>query len=122
MNNSRSVERSPSAFGAVRADPRIGQAATRNTGDPNLSQKRVSLSLSRFKDISDVDFIKLELRRGNIVFLDVNDFIRRESNEVLDLKRAIDQIRGFCNEIGGDIGRVGDSLLIITPNNRIKIF
>ena len=98
--------------------PSSGKSSVVNS---TVSQK-VMLLLSKFQSIAEVDFIKSELAQGNVVFLDFSDFLDQDTNEMVDLKRAIDQIRGYCNEVGGDIGRIGEQLLIITPNRRIKIF
>ena len=88
----------------------------------NGAVQKVYLLLSKFQSISEVDMIKRELAKGNVVFLDFSEFLEEDTNEMVDLKRAIEQLRGYCQEIGGDIGRIGEQLLILTPNRRIKIF
>ncbi len=83
---------------------------------------KVFLYLSKFHSISEVDSIKRELAKGNVVFLDFSEFLEDDSNDTVDLKRGIEQLRGYCQETGGDIGRIGEELLILTPNKKIKIF
>lgn len=87
-----------------------------------MVNQKVFLFLSKFQSISEVDSIKRELAKGNVVFLDFSEFLEEDSNDMVDLKRAIEQLRGYCQETGGDIGRIGEELLILTPNKKIKIF
>ena len=77
------------------------------------------IKMRDFRTVADVELIRKDLLDGNIMVLNAEHLL--ESNSVLELKRAIDQLRGSCKELGGSIGRIGDRLLIITPNPYIKI-
>ena len=61
---------------------------------------------------TDVEKVGEELRAGNIVILDIASFMNRDVEE---LKRAIDQLKGVCRGTGGDVGRLGDSMIVATP-------
>ena len=54
-----------------------------------------------------------ELCAGNIVIIDIGSMMKLIPNE---LKRAIDQLKGICQGIGGDMGRISDTKIIATPN------
>lgn len=60
----------------------------------------------------DVQEAADELRTGNIVVLDISTLMNQDPAE---LKRAIDQLKGICQAIGGDIGRLTESKVIATP-------
>ena len=60
----------------------------------------------------DVEKVGEELRAGNIVILDIASFMNRD---VEGLRRAVDQLKGVCRGIEGDIGRLGDSMIVATP-------
>ncbi len=62
--------------------------------------------------LMDVDEAADEIRAGNIVILDISVLMNQDPNE---LKRAIDQIKGVCQGIGGDIGRLTNTKVIATP-------
>ncbi len=62
--------------------------------------------------LTDVEETADELRAGNIVILDISSLMNQDPNE---LKRAIDQLKGICQGIGGDMGRLTDTKVIATP-------
>lgn len=60
----------------------------------------------------DVQEVADELRAGNIMILDISTLMNQDPAE---LKRAIDQLKGICQVIGGDVGRLSESKVIATP-------
>lgn len=68
-----------------------------------------SMELNSMGDIQEAAD---ELRAGNIIILDISSLMNQDPNE---LKRAIDQLKGICQGIGGDIGRLTDTRVIATP-------
>lgn len=60
----------------------------------------------------DVQEVADELRTGNIMILEISTLMNQDPEE---LKRAIDQIKGICQAIGGDVGRLTESKVIATP-------
>ncbi len=73
----------------------------------------------RLRSLADVQKVSHELNEGNIVIGDISILNERDP---LELKRTIDQIKGICRGIGGDVAGIGDTMhVIITPSN-IKIW
>jgi len=72
----------------------------------------------KLRSLTDVQKVSKELNDGNIVLGDITPLLNRDPTE---LKRAIDQIKGICRGIGGDIIGIGESKVLITPTN-IKVF
>jgi len=64
------------------------------------------------QSLVDVQGAADELRAGNIVVLDITPLMNQDPAE---LKRAIDQLRGIAQGVGGDIGRLSESKVIATP-------
>jgi len=60
----------------------------------------------------DVQEVADELRAGNIMILDITTLMNQDPAE---LKRAIDQLKGICQAIGGDVGRLTESKVMATP-------
>ncbi len=60
----------------------------------------------------DVQEVADQLRTGNIMILDITTLMNQDPAE---LKRAIDQLKGICQAIGGDVGRLTESKVIATP-------
>ena len=64
------------------------------------------------QSLVDVQEAAEELRAGNIMVLDISTLMNQDPAE---LKRAIDQLKGICQAIGGDVGRLTESKVIATP-------
>ena len=64
------------------------------------------------RSLVDVQEVADELRTGNIMILEISTLMNQDPEE---LKRAIDQIKGICQAIGGDVGRLTESKVIATP-------
>jgi SepF-like predicted cell division protein (DUF552 family) len=62
--------------------------------------------------LADVQEAADELRAGNIVILDITQLMDQDPAE---LKRAVDQLKGITQGVGGDIGRLTESKVIATP-------
>lgn len=64
------------------------------------------------QSIVDVQEVANELQDGNIVILDITPMMDEDPAE---LKRAVDQLKGITQGIGGDVGRLSESRIIATP-------
>lgn len=62
--------------------------------------------------VVDVQEVSNELQNGNIVILNISPLMDEDPGE---LKRAVDQLRGIADELGGDVGRLSESRIIATP-------
>ncbi len=71
--------------------------------------------------INDIAAIQGEISSGNLAIIDVAGFITSGEFSILELKRAIEQIRGTCKKLGGAVARLGDRYLVATPNERIQL-
>jgi len=66
----------------------------------------------------DVDIIKSEVRAGNIVITNVAPLAK---HNIEDVKRAINELNEYAVLISGDIARLGEERVILTPKT-IKIW
>jgi len=64
------------------------------------------------QSLADVQGVANELRLGNIVVIDITSLMEQDP---ADLKRAIDQLKGICQGIGGDVGRLTETKVLATP-------
>ncbi|MHA1111397.1 MAG: cell division protein SepF [Promethearchaeota archaeon] len=74
-----------------------------------------------FQNLRDVNYITKELNNGNILILNTEPLLSGEKNALVEVKRAIDQLRGYCRQNGGDMKRLGDYTLVVTPNRQYRI-
>jgi SepF-like predicted cell division protein (DUF552 family) len=66
---------------------------------------------------TDLKSIAKELKEGNIVLLNVSDLVKRSP---VRLKEQLAKLKRFVTEIDGDIARISDEQVILTPT-KIKI-
>jgi SepF-like predicted cell division protein (DUF552 family) len=66
----------------------------------------------------DVDIIKSEVRAGNIVITNVSPLAK---HSIEDVKRAINELNEYAVLVSGDIARLGEERVILTPKT-IKIW
>ncbi|HDJ21885.1 MAG TPA: DUF552 domain-containing protein [Candidatus Bathyarchaeota archaeon] len=62
----------------------------------------------------DIDVIKAEVRAGNVVICNVSPLAK---TNIEDVKRGINELNTYANAIEGDIARLGEERVIITPKN-----
>ncbi len=64
--------------------------------------------------LPDVQVISEELRRGNILVINITPLLNKDPEE---LKEAIEQLKGITQAIGGDVGRLDEEKIIATPQH-----
>ena len=62
----------------------------------------------------DIDVIKAEVRAGNIVICNVAPLAK---HNIEDVKRGINELNEYAQSNDGDIARLGEERVIITPKN-----
>lgn len=70
------------------------------------------------KAYEDVDIIKSEVKAGNVVITNVSPLAKQN---IEDVKRAINELNEYAILIHGDIARLGEERVILTPKS-IKIW
>ena len=74
---------------------------------------RVYLKALPLRTLEDVELFKQEVKNGNILILKVSPLAMKSVDEV---KRAVGDLSEFVHLIGGDIARLGEERVVITPN------
>lgn len=70
------------------------------------------------KSYEDIDEIKAEVRAGNIVITNVSPLAKTDIDKV---KRGINELNEYAQILEGDIARLGEERIILTPKT-IKIW
>ncbi|MHA1917690.1 MAG: cell division protein SepF [Candidatus Ranarchaeia archaeon] len=85
------------------------------------NQKSTFLKSLPLNSLEQIPIFLEELQKGNILILNTEPMSRTKA-QIVDRQRAIDQIRGVCRELGGEIAQLGESYyMVITPPS-IKIW
>lgn len=77
------------------------------------TRKKAYLKAMPLRTLADVEVIKHELKLGNILILKITPLARKN---VEDVKKAVDELSGFSQTIGGDIASLGEERVVIVPN------
>jgi len=64
------------------------------------------------KDLRDLDQIERVSSAGNVVIVKITPIAKRSVEET---KIAINQLSDFAKRIGGDIARLGEERVVLTP-------
>nr|MDO8118147.1 cell division protein SepF [Candidatus Sigynarchaeota archaeon] len=106
-----------------------GECTDDDEGFPNpmlhfsnqLNKRTVFVKKMNLATINDIQSIQTEIDSGNITIIDVSGFITSGEFTVLELKRAVEQIRGTCKKLGGALARLGDRYIVATPNEHVQL-
>jgi SepF-like predicted cell division protein (DUF552 family) len=74
-----------------------------------------AMPLSEYNDITK---IKDELNSGNVLIVKITPLAIKS---IEDVKKAIDELKMYVESVKGDIARLGEERIVITPNP-IKIW
>jgi SepF-like predicted cell division protein (DUF552 family) len=66
------------------------------------------------RDLSDLEEIKSEVKKGNVLILRITPLA---SKSIEDVKSAVNELYEFAESIGGDIARLGEERVVICPQN-----
>jgi len=91
---------------AERTEPK---AETVQVGPPS----KVYLKALPLRALEDVDVVKREVKSGNILILKVSPLAKKS---IEDVKKAVSELVEFAQLVGGDIARLGEERVVITPS------
>jgi len=74
---------------------------------------KVYLKALPLRNLEDVDTVKREVKEGNILILKVSPLAKKSID---DVKTAVSQLLEFTQLVGGDIARLGEERVVITPS------
>ena len=100
-------EASQSAQATVEPAEEPKQEAAEPTG-------KTYLKAMPLKDLADVEKVKDEVNKGNIIILRVTPLA---SKSVDDVKTAVNELYQFSESTGGDIARLGEERVVICPKS-----
>lgn len=82
--------------------------------DPTTPPTKIYLRALLLRNLDDVETVKREVKSGNILILRISVLAKKS---VEDVKRAVDELCQFTELIGGDIARLGEERVVITPSS-----
>jgi SepF-like predicted cell division protein (DUF552 family) len=64
------------------------------------------------RDITDISAIKQDIKKSMIVILRVTPLAQKDVEE---LRKAVEELYAYAQAVGGDIARLGEERIVITP-------
>jgi len=77
-----------------------------------IAQEEIYIKSMPLSSAGDVHRVVEELKKGNIVIINVQPLANKDA---VELKKAIEQLKGICEGIGGDIAGICEERVIVTP-------
>ena len=74
---------------------------------------KIYLKSLSIRSLEDLNKVKDEIRSGNIVILRVGQLAEKNMN---DVSRAVSELSEFVKQISGDIARLGEERVVLTPS------
>jgi SepF-like predicted cell division protein (DUF552 family) len=79
----------------------------------SVQQQTVYVKAVALRELADVAKLQSEVRLGNILIVRIAPLAKKS---IEDTKKAINQLCDCVKEIGGDIARLGEERIVITPS------
>ena len=76
--------------------------------------RKVYLRALPLRSLDDVEIVKREVKSGNILILRISPLAKQS---VEDIKSAVDELCRFTKIVGGDIARLGEERVVVTPSS-----
>jgi SepF-like predicted cell division protein (DUF552 family) len=96
----------------------IGRLRRDNSSDQskksNENQEKTFLKAMALNDFSDIEKIKAEIESGNILIIKITPLAK---DNIEDVRRAVSELCDFINSIKGDIARLGEERIVVTPKS-----
>lgn len=81
---------------------------------PAPVNNKTYLKAMPLKELADIEGIKNEVQKGNILILRITPLATKS---IEDVKSAVNDLYAFTESIGGDIARLGEERVVICPKN-----
>lgn len=78
----------------------------------------VYLKALTLRDVTDIAGVKEDIKKHMIVILRVTPLAQKDVEE---LRKAIEELYSYAQSIGGDIARLGEERIVLTPPD-VKIW
>jgi SepF-like predicted cell division protein (DUF552 family) len=95
-------------------EPAAPHGSTISAAQPHRAiRSKVYLKALALHSLGELDSIKGEVKSGNILIIRV---VPLAEKSVDDVKRAVGELCEFTEQIGGDIARLGEERIVLTPS------
>ncbi len=97
----------------VRSHNRKSATSIQNAASESEISK-IYLKAMPLRNLSDLDKIKREVKSGNILIIKVSPLANKN---IEGIKKAVNELCKFVKTVDGDIARLGEERIVITPSS-----
>ncbi len=100
-------------LGKIRNRDKKSETSPANSASQNQTSK-IYLKAMPLRNLTDLETVKKEVESGNIIILKVTPLANKNIEEI---KKAVNELCQFIKTIDGDIARLGEERIVITPQS-----
>jgi len=78
------------------------------------STRKIYLKALTLHSPEEIENVKSEIKLGNILIIRIEPLVRRSAE---DARRVVNELSEFAASVGGDIARLGEERIILTPSS-----
>ena len=78
----------------------------------SVRPEKIYIKAQALQSLEDLDSVKNEVSSGNILIVRLGPLAEKSTD---DVKKAVSELYDFTRQIGGDIARLGEERVIVTP-------
>jgi len=93
----------------------ISSVTTYHSRSPQISARpeKIYIKARVLQSLEDLDGVKNEVNAGNIIIVRLGPLAEKSTD---DVKKAVNELLDFAQQIGGDIARLGEERVVVTPS------
>jgi len=76
------------------------------------SKEPIYVKALPLRELPDIERIKREVDEGNVLIVKITPLAKRNLD---DVKKAVDELCAYVESVGGDIARLGEERVVLTP-------
>jgi len=84
-----------------------------STSQVSARPERIYIKARVLQSLEDLDEVKNEVSTGNIIIVRLGPLAKKSTD---DVKIAVSELCDFVQQIGGDIARLGEERIVVTPH------
>lgn len=88
----------------------------------NRSSDPVFIKKMELRDNHDIKKISQNLSLNRILFVQTKLYFEQHRDDIIVLRDTMNQLKKICTQNGGSMGRIGEDILVLTPNENVKLF
>jgi len=79
----------------------------------SVRPEKIYIKARVLQSLEDLESVKNEVNAGNIIIVRLGPLAEKSTD---DVKKAVNELLDFTQQVGGDIARLGEERVVVTPS------